>query len=480
MKLSAKDWRDYVERLRKVNETAAQKMQAYIDTYGIDDMERLVDYAFALATTYGEANGALACEMYDAVAEASNVNVPPAEMAPTATYEETAQAMYGTLMNKYNTLAATVGRLTKQVSADTMLQNGLRDGAKFAWIPHGGETCAFCITLASNGWQNVSKRALKNGHAEHIHANCHCEYAISFDADPKVEGYDPDKYLRMYYGAPLDGQPPTPRNRINALSRMLKKEQVNNEGASADRDIYRTFKDGDEANAYFGKRPPRQLRRTDRAEYDRQREAYAKSMFGSWYESLTGEQTTAIGEYSGDSYSAINGLLRHQMTEKMVDKWNAISPMSISSMIDEIEKAIDTFELTEPIKVYRTCEKDILENLRLQVGGVFHDDGFGSTSILSKKVASGNIVLEINVPKGHGHGAWINPLSGAEDEEYEFLLQRGSDYKILNIKNVGDDTVVELDLVGNTKTKWSYASRDEVINLWKQRGTYDETSASQI
>lgn len=231
MKLSAKDWRDYVERLRKVNETAAQKMQAYIDTYGIDDMERLVDYAFALATTYGEANGALACEMYDAVAEASNVNVPPAEMAPTATYEETAQAMYGTLMNKYNTLAATVGRLTKQVSADTMLQNGLRDGAKFAWIPHGGETCAFCITLASNGWQNVSKRALKNGHAEHIHANCHCEYAISFDADPKVEGYDPDKYLRMYYGAPLDGQPPTPRNRINALSRMLRKEQVNNEGA---------------------------------------------------------------------------------------------------------------------------------------------------------------------------------------------------------------------------------------------------------
>ena len=46
-----------------------------------------------------------------------------------------------------------------------MLKNALRDGAEFAWVPNG-DTCAFCMTLASRGWQRASKRAIKNGHAE--------------------------------------------------------------------------------------------------------------------------------------------------------------------------------------------------------------------------------------------------------------------------------------------------------------------------
>ena len=221
MKLSANDWRNYVDKLRKVNEAAAQKMEEYINAHGIDDTDALVEYAYAVATKYGEANGALACEMYDAVADASEAAVPPAEMAPTATFDETARAIYGTILNQNNTIPQTVSRLTKQVGADTTLRNALRDGAKFAWVPHGTETCAFCITLASRGWQNISKKALKNGHAEHIHANCQCEYAISFDANPSVGGYDPDYYYKIY--ADADGN--TPHQKINAIRREIYAEQ---------------------------------------------------------------------------------------------------------------------------------------------------------------------------------------------------------------------------------------------------------------
>ena len=214
MKLPAKDWRKYVESLSKINETAARKMQEYIDIKGTENTDELVAYAHALATKYGEASGALACEMYDSVAEMSGANVPAAQMAQTATYGETAKAIYGTMLNQNNPVPQTVGRLVKQVAADTTLQNGLRDGAKFAWIPHG-DTCAFCLMLASRGWQRVSKRALRNGHAEHIHPNCDCEYAISFDANPQVGGYDPDYYRRIYDGAEGD----TARQKINYLRR---------------------------------------------------------------------------------------------------------------------------------------------------------------------------------------------------------------------------------------------------------------------
>ena len=76
-------------------------------------------------------------------------------------------------------------------------------------MPHG-DTCPFCITLASNGWQPASKKALKGDHAQHIHAHCDCEYAIRFDSRTTVAGYDPDKYLAQYQAAGGD---------INAMRR---------------------------------------------------------------------------------------------------------------------------------------------------------------------------------------------------------------------------------------------------------------------
>ena len=66
------------------------------------------------------------------------------------------------------------------------------------------DICAFCITLASRGWQRASEAALRGGHAEHIHANCDCEYAIRFDGYSTVAGYDPEKYLRQYRGTGSD------------------------------------------------------------------------------------------------------------------------------------------------------------------------------------------------------------------------------------------------------------------------------------
>lgn len=69
-----------------------------------------------------------------------------------------------------------------------------------------GDTCPFCIALASRGWQRASQKALKGDHAQHIHANCNCEYAIRFTSDTTVAGYDPDRYLKQYnaYGGDIN------------------------------------------------------------------------------------------------------------------------------------------------------------------------------------------------------------------------------------------------------------------------------------
>lgn len=232
--ISAKSWDRYIDALRKLNTKATNRMLAKINEVGTDDreaLEELIRYAYGIATRYGEGASALSAEMYDALAELSGKIVPPAVPAPTASYGDVAKAVYGTNLQSKNpqVMADSIGRLVKMAGVDTMQQNALRDGAEWAWIPRG-DTCAFCIMLASNGWQRASKKAIKNGHAMHIHANCDCTYAIRFNSDVDVEGYNNGKeYRDMYYGA--EGS--TPEERVNSIRRHFYAENKGIVGAES-------------------------------------------------------------------------------------------------------------------------------------------------------------------------------------------------------------------------------------------------------
>lgn len=236
MTISRKIWNTYIEKLRAINDKAVEEMWAWLQANGIENADAMIDYAFALANKYGEASAALAAEMYDAAVELSGLLYPAALPAPAPTIQEVAQAVVGTAKTgNLEIISSAVGRIVKLQGVDTTMQNALRDGAEWAWIPVG-DTCAFCITLASRGWQKASKKALKNGHAEHVHANCDCTYAIRFDGKSNVQGYDPEEYRSMYYGANLDGDPDTPNNRINAIRRRLyaeNREEIRAQQASA-------------------------------------------------------------------------------------------------------------------------------------------------------------------------------------------------------------------------------------------------------
>lgn len=252
IEITDKIWDAYIANLRKVNTTAARLMLSYLKTHdwAADYASRqlAIDYAYALATKYGEAAAALACEMYDAVVIASNVALPAAVPATTATIAEVAKAINGTgKTGNPDIMSDSVGRLVKMAAADTTLQNAIRDRAEWAWIPRG-DTCAFCIALASRGWQEASREALKGGHAEHIHANCDCMYAVRVNKRTTVEGYNPSQYKRMYYDAPLDGEAATPKNRINAMRREIYKQNADEINAQK-RDAYAKQKERESSEA---------------------------------------------------------------------------------------------------------------------------------------------------------------------------------------------------------------------------------------
>lgn len=219
MKLTQAAWDEYISRLSQLNQKAGQLMREYMDGHPEADTDALIRYAYALVTKYGEGSAELACQMYDALAEAQGVTLPAAEPAPTATYGEVTGMVKAT-QDSPPSLQQGVSRMVKQAGADTTTRNAIRDGAEWAWVPHG-DACPFCITLASRGWQTASQKLLKNGHAEHIHSNCDCEFAVRFHSGTSVAGYDPEKYLKQYRDAGSD---------VNAMRRIdyaARKDAIN-------------------------------------------------------------------------------------------------------------------------------------------------------------------------------------------------------------------------------------------------------------
>lgn len=199
MYISTKDWAAFVRKLSQLNQSAADAVSEYVVKNGFGDTNALIGYCYKVADYYGTASSSLAALMYDTVTELEGAFYPAAEIAERISYGDVAKAVNGTLKTSQNPneIGGAVARLVKRSGQDTLLNNAMRDGAEFAWIPNG-DTCPFCIMLAGNGWQRMSKKAIRGGHADHIHSNCDCTYMIRHTQDFNVRGYDPDKYRTMY------------------------------------------------------------------------------------------------------------------------------------------------------------------------------------------------------------------------------------------------------------------------------------------
>lgn len=84
----------------------------------------------------------------------------------------------------------------RRMANQTMLANAGRDHARFARVPSGGRTCAFCAMLASRGF--VYHTAETAGSMNRYHEDCRCEIVPGFDDDTTIDGYDPDAMYEAY------------------------------------------------------------------------------------------------------------------------------------------------------------------------------------------------------------------------------------------------------------------------------------------
>ena len=84
----------------------------------------------------------------------------------------------------------------KRSAMETMERNCHRNDLRYARVPSGRETCAFCFMLSSRGFVYRSEQTAGSSHA--YHRDCDCVIVPGFkglDPTDQVEGYDPDGML---------------------------------------------------------------------------------------------------------------------------------------------------------------------------------------------------------------------------------------------------------------------------------------------
>lgn len=401
MQISAKTWNEYITRLSRLNQKAGRLMREYIDRHGTADTADLIAYAYGLVTKYGEGSAELACQMYDALAEAQGALVPAAEPAETASYNEVARMVNATKDQNPANLPNGVSRLVKRAGADTSLRNAARDGAEWAWVPHG-DTCPFCITLASNGWQNASDKVLKGGHAQHIHANCDCEFAIRFDHRTTVAGYDPEKYLAQYNAAGGD---------INAMRRIdyaARKDAINAQKRAA-----YAVKNALPKIQNFNPLPENQVVDVLRKEAQ------------PWIDKLSAAEQDAIQKYTynpGDQrpnrfFERINRMLRGDSEEDA----------HLRMYAERISDALKRSPLEHDVLCYRAMEFNPFDGM--QVGDIVCPGQFYSTSVVKSGSLKKDFRITICARSGSLAG-YVEPLSKFK-EQRELLFDKDTLYRVL-------------------------------------------------
>ena len=161
----------------------------------LDAMPQIVD-------TYGAASAEVAAEYFE---ELTGFMAEPADSLDRAQVDGAVRYQAGKLWTGEQAgfvtgLMTDVDRLVKAFGRDTIYSNGDRRGVRYARIPSGSKTCAFCMVLASRDAVYLSRKSA-GGDGNSYHGDCDCTVTPVRDAGDLPEGYDTEELYAVYLDA---------------------------------------------------------------------------------------------------------------------------------------------------------------------------------------------------------------------------------------------------------------------------------------
>ena len=175
------------------------------------------------------------------------------------------------------------------------------------------------------------------------------------------------------------------------------------------------------------------------------------SAYEDWYRNIDNVEEEEVNKYTGPWYKTVNAVLRSDDVYYDLDVYEQ---MEVDDSIASLDTAIAKFDLKKNLKVFRGSTSDLVggyttvEEINANIkGAIVRDKAYMSTSADKKSPFTDEIRYEIQVPKGKGRGAFVAPISKFKSED-EFLLKRGTKFKVLGAVNRNGEVVVKLKVVG--------------------------------
>ena len=177
----------------------------------------------------------------------------------------------------------------------------------------------------------------------------------------------------------------------------------------------------------------------------------AGSSYEMWHRSIDEDEEYEVTRYTGNWYGMVNSVLR---SRDFYDDLEPDEQMEVDDSIAALDSAISKFDLKKNLTVFRGSSstlvggydtaEEINSNLK---GAIVQDRAYMSTTANKRDMLVDDITYEIKVPKGKGRGAFVAPISKAKSED-EFLLKRGTKFKVLGATKRDWQVVVKLLVVG--------------------------------
>lgn len=206
MMVTARLQQVYRDQLNVLEDKAARYVESYMNALhaaapdaSVAQLREAAKEAIADAlNAFGDQAAALACGLFDGICEAEGINAQARiyDVVEPELVDEKVRWLAGKLVQ--GELPSFVKDVTdlsrfyvKRSAFDNMVKNCTENDIRYARVPSGRETCAFCFMLSSRGFvYHTELTAMgKSGHG--VHQHCDCIIVPGVEGVTKIAGYDP-------------------------------------------------------------------------------------------------------------------------------------------------------------------------------------------------------------------------------------------------------------------------------------------------
>lgn len=173
-------------------------------------MDEVIAIATAIGEEYAILGGELGAQWYDLCTQLAGIQAEPAELSPLPTESIQASANAAAANAANSTIGDVFSTFLSDVINNSIRETGRQNlwrdyergltAGRWARVPVG-DTCAFCLMLASQGAWYLTEESALGESADHYHRKCDCK-AVYHASPEDIRGYkDLARYKQMYYSA---------------------------------------------------------------------------------------------------------------------------------------------------------------------------------------------------------------------------------------------------------------------------------------